>query len=179
METVSMLIIVTFRVTVKILLFCSKHSSSPLHAASCALTSASRPPGLPASCCGIPEAPGAPGSFFPCSPTSTGKPPDCRPNTSTDSSSPSLSDAARGPSRLRLASTAGLGNTWDPRARSPLVCCCALTEIQCREVQTADVHAQIQTAARIWDFGFWFNVLNAWNKSRLLICNIISYIFMF
>eukprot|EP00064_Thunnus_orientalis_P019403 superscaffoldBa00004845_g19521 len=34
--------------------------------------------GLPASCCGIPEAPGAPGSFFPSSPTSTGKPPDCR-----------------------------------------------------------------------------------------------------
>lgn len=67
--------------------------------------------GPPASCCGIPEAPGAPGSFFPSSPTSTGKPPDCRPNTSTDSSSPSLSDAARGPSRLRLASTAGLGNT--------------------------------------------------------------------
>lgn len=33
--------------------------------------------GLPASCCGIPEAPGAPGSFFPSSPTSTGKPPDC------------------------------------------------------------------------------------------------------
>ncbi|GLD69701.1 SH2 domain-containing adapter protein E-like protein [Lates japonicus] len=33
--------------------------------------------GLPTSCCGIPEAPGAPGSFFPSSPTSTGKPPDC------------------------------------------------------------------------------------------------------
>lgn len=32
----------------------------------------------PPPCCGIPEASGAPGSFFPSSPTSTGKPPDCR-----------------------------------------------------------------------------------------------------
>lgn len=65
METVSMLIIVTFRVTVKILLFCSKHSSSPLHAASCALTSASRPPGL---LLWYPRGPRGPGLLLPLQP---------------------------------------------------------------------------------------------------------------
>lgn len=76
-------------------------------------------PGLPASCCGIPEAPGAPCSSFPPAP-----PPQESPQTAA-TYRPSLLLCLRSGERPLMASllfTAGLRNTRGPWGRSSAPC---------------------------------------------------------